>query len=114
MPSHVLAFVVTAWLLAMLPGVGQALILRQTLTRGMGAARASIAGTVSGILVWSTLAVVGLSAVLMANPAAYLALRIGGGLVLGYLGISSLRAVWGTRHSDRLVIVLLLSVQRSN
>ena len=93
MPTHVQAFVVTTWLLAMLPGAGQALILRQTLTQGRRHAWTSIAGTASGIVVWSTLAAAGLSAVLLANPSAYLVVRVAGGLVLGYLGFSSLRAM---------------------
>ena len=38
MPVHLPAFIVTVWLLAMLPGVGQALLLRQNLTRGRRAA----------------------------------------------------------------------------
>jgi threonine/homoserine/homoserine lactone efflux protein len=101
MPTHLPAFVVTAWLLAMLPGAGQALILRQTLTRGLRAAWTSIAGTATGLLVWSTLAAAGLSAVLLANPAAYLVVRVAGGLVLGYLGISSLRTMRRTMHSHR-------------
>ena len=98
MPAHVPAFLLTAWLLAMLPGVGQALILRQTLTGGLRTAWTSIAGTATGIIVWSTLAAAGLSAVLLANPAAYLAIRVAGGLVLGYLGISSLRTMRRTKH----------------
>lgn len=98
MPTHVQAFVVTTWLLAMLPGAGQALILRQTLTQGRRHAWTSIAGTASGIVVWSTLAAAGLSAVLLANPSAYLAVRVAGGLVLGYLGFSSLRAMRAQRQ----------------
>lgn len=101
MPVHLPAFALTAWLLAMLPGAGQALILRQTLTHGLRAAWTSIAGTATGILVWSTLAAAGLSAVLLANPAAYLAIRIAGGLVLGYLGISSLRTMRRTLRHHR-------------
>lgn len=102
MPVHVPAFVLTAWLLAMLPGAGQALILRQTLTRGRRAAWTSILGTATGVLVWSTLAAAGLSAVLLANPTAYLALRITGGLVLAYLGIGSLRTM--RRHRGGLPV----------
>ena len=97
MPVHLPAFVLTAWLLAMLPGAGQALILRQTLTRGRRAAWTTVAGTATGLLVWSTLAAAGLSAILLANPTAYLGVRIAGGLVLGYLGFSSLRAARANR-----------------
>lgn len=93
MPVRLPAFVLTAWLLAMLPGAGQALILRQTLTRGRRAAWASIAGTMTGLMIWTTLAAAGLSAVLLANPTAYLVIRVAGGLVLGWLGLNSLRAM---------------------
>jgi len=96
-PVHLPAFVVTCWLLAMLPGAGQALMVRQTLTLGRHAAWISIAGTCSGLLIWSTAAASGLSAVLLANPSAYVALRILGGVVLAYLGVTSLRSMWRTR-----------------
>lgn len=54
MPTHLPVFVATTWLLAMLPGAGQALMLRQTLTGGRRPAWASIAGTCTGLLIWTT------------------------------------------------------------
>ncbi|MEV7030916.1 LysE family translocator [Streptomyces sp. NPDC093272] len=92
MPIHLPLFLVTTWLLAMLPGAGQALMIRQTLEGGARPARATIAGNATGLLVWSTAAAVGLSAVLLANPHAYLALRLAGGAVLLVLGVNTLRA----------------------
>ncbi|MFI5936534.1 LysE family translocator [Actinoplanes sp. NPDC051494] len=89
MPIHLTAFVVTTWLLAMLPGAGQALVVRQTLTGGRVAAAAAIAGTATGLLIWSTAAAAGLSAVLLANPAAYRMIRVSGGVVLVLLGVST-------------------------
>jgi threonine/homoserine/homoserine lactone efflux protein len=90
MPIHVPAFIATTWLLAMLPGVGQALILRQALDGGARRAWASIGGTCTGLLIWTTAAAAGLSAVLLANPHAYAAVRIVGGVLLGALGVSTL------------------------
>ncbi|WP_431683478.1 LysE family translocator [Kitasatospora sp. KL5] len=92
MPTHLSAFLVTTWLLAMLPGAGQALMMRQTLEGGTRIARATIAGTATGLLLWSGTAAAGLSAVLLAEPAAYRALRIAGGVVLAVLGINTLRS----------------------
>jgi threonine/homoserine/homoserine lactone efflux protein len=100
MPVHLPAFIVTCWLLAMLPGAGQALMMRQTLAFGRRTAWISIAGTCTGLILWSTAAAAGLSAVLLANQTAYLTLRVVGGAVLVYLGISSLRAMWRSR-ADR-------------
>jgi threonine/homoserine/homoserine lactone efflux protein len=90
MPIHLPAFIATTWLLAMLPGVGQALILRQALDGGARRAWASIGGTCTGLLIWTTAAAAGLSAVLLANPHAYAAVRIVGGVLLGALGVSTL------------------------
>ena len=92
MPIHVPVFLLTTWLLAMLPGAGQALMIRQALAGGPGRARATVAGTATGLLVWSTAAAAGLSAVLLAAPGAYQAVRVGGGIVLVVLGINTLRA----------------------
>lgn len=96
MPTHVPVFILATWLLAMLPGVGQALMLRQTLHGGLRTARATIAGNSTGLLIWTTAASVGLSTVLLANPGAYTALRIAGGVVLAGLGVVTL---WSVRRS---------------
>jgi len=104
-PVHLLAFTVTCWLLAMLPGAGQALMMRQTLTLGPRAAWISISGTCTGLLIWSTAAASGLSAVLLANPSAYTTLRILGGAVLVYLGVSSLRSMWRNRGVSEARVV---------
>ena len=85
-------FVITTWLLAMLPGVGQALMLRQAIVHGRAVAWATIAGTSSGLVLWSLTAAAGLSAVLLANELAYSFLRWAGGLFLAYVGVRSLLA----------------------
>lgn len=90
MPTHVPVFIVTTWLLAMLPGAGQALMLRQTLDGGRRRAWACIAGTCTGLLIWTAAAAAGLSAVLLANPHAYTTVRIMGGALLALLGASTL------------------------
>ncbi|RSM72234.1 lysine transporter LysE [Actinoplanes sp. ATCC 53533] len=93
MPTHLAAFITTTWLLAMLPGAGQALMVRQTLAGGRRAAWAGIAGTATGLLIWTTAAAAGLSAVVLANPAAYAIIRTAGGAVLAVLGLSTLLAL---------------------
>jgi len=89
---NLLTFVITTWLLAMLPGVGQALMLRQTLIHGRAVAWATIAGTSAGLVLWSLAAAGGLSAVLLANDAAYTILRLAGGFFLAFVGVRSLLA----------------------
>ncbi|GAA0980104.1 LysE family translocator [Acrocarpospora macrocephala] len=89
-------FVVTTWLLAMLPGVGQALMLRQTLLHGPGVAVATIGGTATGLVLWATAAAAGVSAVVLANPLAYRVLLALGGAFLAYVG---LRTLWSATRS---------------
>ena len=96
MPSHVPAFLLTTWLLAMLPEAGQAVMIRQVLTGGLRAARGTIAGNATGLLLWSVAAAVGLSAVLLASLRAFTALRIVGGIVLLTLGMRTLPAARST------------------
>jgi threonine/homoserine/homoserine lactone efflux protein len=93
MPRHLAAFVITVALLAMLPGANNASITRQTLMSGRRAGLLAVAGASTGILIWASAAAVGLSAVLLANPNAYLAIRIGGAAVLCVLGAQSLWAM---------------------
>lgn len=93
MPTHLSVFIVTTWLLAMLPGAGQALMLRQTLHGELRTAWAGIAGTCTGLLCWSAAAAAGLSAVLLANPYAYATIRIAGGVLLAGLGVATLLAL---------------------
>ncbi|MEU3408409.1 LysE family translocator [Streptomyces sp. NPDC006670] len=92
MPTQLPLFVLTTWLLAMLPGAGQAMMMRQTLEGGLGAARATIVGNAVGLLVWSLSAAAGLSTLLLTNPGVYTVVRVAGGLVLVVLGINTLRA----------------------
>lgn len=100
MPTHLAAFVVTTWLLAMSPGAGQALILRQTLESGRRVAGATILGTCTGLLIWTTAAAAGLSAILLANPDAYKAVRVAGGVILFALGMNTLLSLRHPPSSD--------------
>jgi len=90
------AFVATTWFLAMIPGVGQALMLRQTLVHGRVTALAPVAGTAVGLLMWSVAAAGGLSALLLANETAYTVVRWSGGLFLAYVGLRGIL----TAHRD--------------
>ena len=105
MPTNLLAFVTTVALLAMLPGANNASITRQTLIAGRRAGLLTVAGASTGILVWATAAAVGLSAVLLTNPHAYLVLRVAGAVVLLAIGVQSLRGLRRTipsSTSDRI------------
>lgn len=99
MPTHLPVFLLTTWLLAMLPGAGQAMMLRQALRGGAALARPAILGVATGVVIWSAGAALGLSSILLADHRAYLIVRLAGGAVLVLIGITTLRSV-RTRPPD--------------
>jgi RhtB (resistance to homoserine/threonine) family protein len=91
-----LAFAVAALLLIMIPGPDQALVTRNALAGGRGSGLLTVVGGVLGLTLHATAAAVGLSALLLASPAAFTALKIVGAAYLLWLGAQTLRAAWRT------------------
>ncbi|HEY5304809.1 MAG TPA: LysE family translocator [Acidimicrobiales bacterium] len=83
-------FALTALVLAMVPGQGMAMVLRQTLTGGARCATWSVVGNASGLVVWGVASSVGLSQVFAHSPLAYNILKYAGVAYLGYLSLSTL------------------------
>ncbi len=88
------AFLLASFLLAMVPGVGTAMLVRQSVRGGRRAALATVAGLETGVALWAIAAGLGLSVLLVASEVAYQALRVAGVAVLLWFGI---RALFG-RH----------------
>lgn len=95
MLSHLLVATGVLALLTVLPGPDMAVITRAALVGGREAATRAAAGIVTGLLVWGTLAVLGLTALLTASPRAYLVVKVLAVLYLLYLGVQAFR----TRHA---------------
>jgi threonine/homoserine/homoserine lactone efflux protein len=83
--STLLQFGVATVILALTPGPDMTLFVSRALSQGRGAGFASMAGAFSGILVHTTLVAVGISALIVAAPMAFLALKILGAAYLVYL-----------------------------
>jgi threonine/homoserine/homoserine lactone efflux protein len=84
------AFALTALILAMVPGQGVAMVLRQSLTGGPRAAMASVAGNSSGLVLWGLCSALGLSQIFAHSPLAYNLLKYLGVSYLGFLAIQTL------------------------
>ena len=84
------AFALTALLLAIVPGQGVAMVLRQSLVGGRRAAFLSIVGNSSGLLVWGALSGIGLSAIFAKSHLAFNVLKYAGVLFLLSLAIQTL------------------------
>ncbi|MBO3749742.1 LysE family translocator [Streptosporangiaceae bacterium NEAU-GS5] len=90
-----LAFIGSCLLLAMIPGVSTAVILRQTLRAGRSSGVAATLGNETGIFLWAIAAVFGLSALVMASEVAYGTMKAIGAAVLIAMGAQSL---WQARR----------------
>lgn len=85
--EYLLPFILTVLLLAITPGPGLMYIAAQTVARGQKAGCYSAIGTHLASYVHILAAALGISLVLQAVPAAYLALKIAGATYLCWLGL---------------------------
>lgn len=81
----ILAFALAAFILAITPGPDMALQMSRAINFGFWHGIATGAGAMSGIIVHTTLAAVGISVLIVAAPAAFLALKIAGAVYLLWL-----------------------------
>ena len=84
------AFLFTTFLLAVVPGQGVAMVLRQSIIGGPRAAFFSVLGNSAGLFIWGTLSAIGLSAIFAASEIAYEVLKWSGVLFLLYLSLQTL------------------------
>ena len=90
-PTVLLAFAAASVLLAATPGPDMALFLSRTLGGGRPHGFAALAGAMTGLLVHTFAAALGLSALLAASERAYDAVKLAGALYLLYLAYGALR-----------------------
>lgn len=83
--STLIQFTIAAVILAITPGPDMTLFVSRTLSQGRAVGFASMAGALCGSLVHTTLVVVGVSALIVASPMSFLALKVFGAGYLLYL-----------------------------
>lgn len=96
-PEQVFGFLLAALLITASPGPDNLMVLSMGISKGRRQGVAFGLGCALGCLSHTALAVVGVSAVIAASPTAFLALRIGGGLYLVWLGVQALRSRGGAQ-----------------
>ncbi len=84
-------FAVAAVIIALTPGPDMTFFLGRALSQGRAAGIAALAGTTGGIIVHTALVALGLSALIVAAPSAFLALKIVGALYLLWLAVQAVR-----------------------
>jgi threonine/homoserine/homoserine lactone efflux protein len=83
------AFVLATSLLAIVPGQGMAMVLRQSFIGGARTALLSVLGNSTGLVTWGALSALGLSAIFASNPMAYAVLKWCGVAFLVFLAIQT-------------------------
>lgn len=92
MDTSILAFVVVAAVMTMIPGADTILVVRNTLRGGRRDGLVTTVGICSGLYVHATLSALGISAILLHSAEAFAAMKIAGAVYLGWLGIQSFRS----------------------
>ncbi len=90
-PSHLLAFALISLGMVLTPGPNMIYLVSRSICQGRAAGLLSLCGIALGFLVYLLCAALGITAVLMAVPHAYDALRIAGALYLLLLAWQALR-----------------------
>lgn len=100
-PAVLLPFGLAVVVIALTPGPDMAFFLGRAVTQGRLAGLAAMAGATAGILVHTTLVALGLSALIVAAPTLFAALKVAGAAYLAWLAVQAVRHGSALRLSDR-------------
>lgn len=89
--SRLVPFLLTVYVLILIPGPSVLFVVSRGVALGRGAALATVLGNTSGLLFQLVLVVVGLGSVLASSDAVYTVLKLIGGAYLVILGLRSIR-----------------------
>lgn len=90
-PHTLLAFSALAVVVIVIPGPSVLFVVGRALHLGRGPALISVVGNAAGPLVHAVLVAVGVGALVAASEAAFVVLKVAGGLYLIWLGIQAIR-----------------------
>jgi threonine/homoserine/homoserine lactone efflux protein len=89
--SVILQFAIATFIIAITPGPDMTLFVGRALSEGRAAGLACMMGAMTGILVHTTMVALGLSALIVASPQAFLVLKLFGAGYLVWLAYQAIR-----------------------
>src|SRR3954465_7805476 len=89
--DHLLAFVLVAFVLVLVPGPSVLFVVTRSLTLGRGAGIATVVGNTAGVYVQVVPLAFGLGALVQESIAAYTAVKLAGAAYLVFLGVQTFR-----------------------
>ncbi len=90
-PAVLAPFTLATLAITLTPGPDMTFFVGRAISQGRAAGLAALAGAFSGVLVHTMLVAFGLSALVVAAPAAFLALKIAGAVYLAWLAVEAIR-----------------------
>lgn len=90
-PSVLLPFALAVVVIALTPGPDMTFFIGRALTQGRAAGLAAMAGASTGIVVHTMLVALGISALIVAAPTAFMVLKVAGALYLFWLAVQAVR-----------------------
>ncbi|MDQ6434067.1 LysE family translocator [Mesorhizobium sp. LHD-90] len=90
-PSIIVQFAIATFIIAITPGPDMTLFVGRALSEGRAAGFACMAGALTGIVIHTALVALGLSALIVASPQAFFALKIFGAGYLVWLAWQAIR-----------------------
>jgi threonine/homoserine/homoserine lactone efflux protein len=90
--AHLIAFLVTVYVLIVIPGPSVVFTVSRGVALGRRAALATVLGNTSGLMVQLLVVVVGLGSVLADSQTVFLAMKLLGAAYLIFLGVRSIRS----------------------
>jgi threonine/homoserine/homoserine lactone efflux protein len=90
-PAVLAPFALAVVVIALTPGPDMTFFLGRALSQGRAAGLAAMAGATAGILVHTLLVALGVSALIVAAPSLFLALKVAGAVYLLWLAVQAIR-----------------------
>lgn len=91
-------FILTALLIIMMPGPGFALVTKNTISHGRNGGIKTVLGTVSGMMIHTIMATLGLSAILMKFAMLFTLIKYAGAFYLIYLAVKSIKSAFSKQE----------------
>lgn len=88
---HLLAFLLTVYVLILIPGPSVLFVVSRGVALGRRAALATVAGNAGGLIFQGTLVTIGIGSIVASSDAVFTALKLIGAAYLVYLGVRNIR-----------------------
>ncbi|EAO52806.1 Transporter, LysE family [Bacillus thuringiensis serovar israelensis ATCC 35646] len=96
--ENYMLFILTALLIIMMPGPGFALVTKNTISHGRNGGIKTVLGTVSGMMIHTIMATLGLSAILMKFAMLFTLIKYAGAFYLIYLAVKSIKSAFSKKE----------------